>query len=248
MPLPANGFTTFFYSSLWPVFHEDNHLLVLYKPAGLFMQGDRTGDISLLDLAKEWIKKRHRKSGKVFLALVQRLDRLVAGVTLFCRTSRLSEQFRIHSLNKQYLAIVEGKLENETDELVHHMERHGTNSHVVLHPSQQSREARLTYQTLETDRSRSLVKINLATGRHHQIRVQFSHMGCPVLGDLRYGASESLQDRQIALYADRLDFIHPTLKTQLIFECPVPVNWPWPGMGESTSAPPWNWLKLKEAL
>ena len=247
-----NGSNPCFFSPRWPVFYEDNHLLVLYKPAGLLMQGDHTGDISLLDLAKDWIRKRYQKPGNVFLALVHRLDRPVAGVVLFCRTTksagRLSEQFRTHDLEKRYLAIVEGKIDHESGELVHHLERHNASSRVVPGPTEKSREARLAYKVLETDMSRSLVEIDLITGRHHQIRVQFSHMGFPVLGDMRYGASGPLPDKQIALFANRLTIRHPTLKKQLIFDCPLPEKWPWFEFGKTIDAQPWNWVDLQEAV
>jgi len=216
------------------------------------MQGDRTGDISLLDLAKDWIRERYQKPGNVFLALVHRLDRPVAGVVLFCRTTkaagRMSEQFRTHGLEKRYLAIVEGNIHSASGELVHHLERHDATSRVVPVPTKKSREARLVYRVLETEVSRSLVEIDLITGRHHQIRVQLSHMGFPVQGDMRYGASGPLPNKQIALIAKRLAITHPTLKKQLIFDCPLPEKWPWTGIGKTIDSQPWNWLDLKDEV
>ncbi len=243
------GSTIHFFSRHWPVFYEDNHLLVLYKPAGLLMQGDHTGDLSLMDLGKSWIKTRHQKPGNVFLGLVHRLDRPVAGVALLCRTSkaskRLSEQFRTHGLKKRYLAVVHGRPPRKTGELVHFLDRSGSTSRVTTQPTAQSREAMLSYRVLDTDNFRSLIQINLFTGRHHQIRVQFGHLGFPVLGDLRYGAPGPLPQKQIALYANQLSIHHPTRGTALTFDCSPPRGWPWPNAGNAGESPPWNWMDLK---
>ncbi|MBC8417395.1 MAG: RNA pseudouridine synthase [Pseudomonadota bacterium] len=238
----------YFYIHEWPVFYEDNHLMVLYKPAGLLMQGDRTGDISLLDLGKQWIKARYEKPGRVFLGLVHRLDRPVAGVVLFCRTSksarRISEQFRTHRPEKRYVAVVEGIPPNTSGDLIQYLERHGPTSRVVSRPTNQSQEARLHYQVLDTHKAHSLMEIHLETGRHHQIRVQLAHLGVPILGDMRYGASGPLPQRQIALFSDQLTVTHPTLHTELPFQCPFPRGWPWPIAAPLENRPAWNWEDL----
>ncbi len=240
-----NRSTTFFFHPKWPLYYEDNHLLVLYKPAGLLMQGDRTRDISLLDLAKQWIKARYEKQGRVFLGLVHRLDRPVAGVILFCRTSksaaRLNEQFRTGNLHKRYVAVVEGKMMSTSGELIHHIEREGSSSRIAPHATVRSKEARLIYRVLDTAAKGSLVEIKLKTGRHHQIRAQLSHLGFPILGDLRYGASGPLPRKQIALFADQLTITHPTLKTKMSFSSPLPMGWPWPYSGDNAERPLWNW-------
>ncbi len=239
-----------FFTPAWPVFYEDNHLLALYKPAGLLIQGDRSGDISLLELAKSWLKQRHAKPGRVFLGLVHRLDRPVAGVVLFARTSksagRLSAQFRSGGIKKQYVAVVEGGLKEKSGRLVHQMERDSVSGRIVENPTDQSREARLFYRVLDTHGARSLVEVDLETGRHHQIRLQLAHMGCPIVGDLRYGASSPLPDKQIALLASRITLTHPTLHTQTCFTCPYPQGWPWPGLGDTKDATPWNWKSFRE--
>ena len=212
------------------------------------MQGDRTGDISLLDLGKQWIKTRHEKPGRVFLGLVHRLDRPVAGVVLLCRTSksarRISEQFRTHRPEKRYVAVVEGIPPHTSGDLIQYLERHGTTSRMVSGPTGQSREARLRYQVLDTHKTHSLMEIRLSTGRHHQIRVQLAHLGVPVLGDLRYGASGPLLQRQIALFSDQLTVTHPTLHTELSFQCPFPRGWPWPIAAPLENRPVWNWEDL----
>jgi len=233
----------------WPVYHEDNHLLVLYKPAGLLVQGDETGADNLLDLAKAWLKQRHHKPGRVFLGLVQRLDRPVAGVMMFARTSkaaaRLSAQLRRRQTRKVYLSVVEGRLPSGHGELVHHLERQDRLSRIVPQPTASSREARLTYQVLEAAADRSLVAIELETGRKHQIRLQLAHLGCPIVGDVRYGSLAPLASGQIALLAWKITLEHPTRRETLSFACPPPSGWPWPTPDSPANAPFWNWEDYK---
>lgn len=243
----------FFYVKNWPVFHEDNHLLALYKPAGLLVQPDRTNDPSLLELAKAWLKERYLKPGRVFLGIVHRLDRPVAGVILFARTSkaasRLSEQFRNGTTQKDYAAVLEGRLRQPAGRLVHCLERmEGASSRIVNSPTPKSREARLSFRVLDADQDKTLVAISLETGRHHQIRAQFAHIGHPVLGDLRYGACAPLPGKPIALCATRLSVFHPVLKTPIAFSTPYPAGWPWPGTREESQGPPWNWPCLEKEL
>ncbi|GLI32869.1 RNA pseudouridine synthase [Desulforhabdus amnigena] len=224
-------------------------MLGLYKPAGLLVQADQTGELSLLELAKDWLKERYRKPGQVFLALVHRLDRPVAGVILYGRTSkaaqRLSEQFRTGTVQKQYLAILHGRLKEPSGRLIHFIERRPERSSRILpKATDQTQEARLTYRVLDTFRSKSLVEIQLETGRHHQIRIQMAHIGHPVVGDLRYGAPAPLPQKQIALMAKKLLIVHPTLKEEISIESPLPFGWPWPHEAGSPEAPPWNWVEL----
>jgi 23S rRNA pseudouridine1911/1915/1917 synthase len=181
--------------------------------------------------------------------LVHRLDQPVAGVMLFCRTSkaagRISEQFRLGHVKKRYVAIVEGSLAHDTEKLVHHLERREkSSSRVVAGPGPRSQEARLSYRVLERNRSRTLIEVDLETGRHHQIRIQMSHRGHPLLGDLRYGASAPLPNRQIALVATELHFTHPVSKTSVRLSCPLPRDWPWPSGQPRTDGPPWLWEEL----
>ncbi|ABK16846.1 RluA family pseudouridine synthase [Syntrophobacter fumaroxidans] len=245
--------TECFYHPLWPIIYEDNHLLGLYKPAGLLVQGDRTGEASLLDLGKKWLKECCGKPGKVFLAMVHRLDRPVAGVVLFCRTSkaaaRISAQFRSGRIRKHYLAVAEGDVTPSAGRLVNQLERHDERSSVIVaEATPRSREARLSYRVLDVAGSRSLLEIELETGRHHQIRLQLAHLGFPILGDLRYGASAPLPGRQVALFATQLELEHPTRKESLLLRCPLPQSWPWPSTREETGAPPWNWSELEPLL
>lgn len=238
-----------FYHASWPVLYLDNHLLVLYKPAGLLVQGDITGEASLLELGKAWLKERFQKPGRVFLGLVHRLDQPVAGVVAFARTSkaaaRLSEQFRLRTARKMYLAVVEGKVKEASGRLVHHVERVGHWSRIVPGPTSESREARLRFRTLDSSSSMSLVEVRIETGRRHQIRVQMAQLGHPILGDVRYGASGSLPEGRIALLARELTLDHPTRGESLVFRSPAPRDWPWQMPEEDlTAAPPWNWSEL----
>lgn len=233
----------------WPVLHLDNHLLALYKPAGLLVQGDETGDPCLLELARDWLKARYAKPGKVFLGMVHRLDRPVAGVLLFARTSkaaaRLSDQFRMGAVDKRYLAIVEGRMRFDGGRLVHRLERGDNRSTRILEASRTGgQEARLSYRVLDRTESQSLVEVSLETGRRHQIRVQLAHVGHPVVGDVRYGASAPLPSAQIALLARELTILHPTLKTTISFRSPLPMGWPWLRSEAGTTSPPWNWRDI----
>ncbi len=245
---------TCFFHPHWPVIYHDNHLLAVYKPAGLLVQKDSTGEPSLLDLSRKWIKLRHKKPGEVFLGLVHRLDRPVAGVVLFCRTSkaagRISAQFRRSEVTKIYWAVVEGTPGKLKGELCHHLLRRRELSTLVRdQPCHRSQEARLRYKVLDSREQASLVEIFLETGRHHQIRCQLAHIGHPVLGDLRYGARQPLPQRQIALLARELIVTHPTLKSPLSLNSPLPKEWPWPQLSlMETTGVPWNWSDLETSL
>jgi 23S rRNA pseudouridine1911/1915/1917 synthase len=243
----------FLFHPSWPIFYRDNHLLVLYKPAGLLVQADETEDDSLLELGKNWVKTVYRKPGQVFLGMVHRLDRPVAGVILFCRTSkaaaRMSEQFRTGTTEKYYLAVLQGEMKMKPGRLVHFLQRReNRSSTVVPEGTPGSRQAVLSFDILDIKRSRTLVKVKLETGRHHQIRVQFAHLGHPVLGDLRYGAPAPLPQKQIALFAKELVITHPVRGERLRFESPLPFNWPWPGQDAGEERPPWNWSELQEVI
>jgi len=242
----------YFFHPSWPVFYRDNHLLVIYKPAGIPVQADETGDLSLLELGKLWIKEVYKKPGRVFLAMVHRLDRPVAGVILFCRTSkaaaRISEQFRAGTAEKYYLAVLEGELKKKSGRLIHFIERPDNRSSLVV-PAKtpQAREARLSFTALDFAEGRTLVRIKLETGRHHQIRAQFAHIGNPVAGDLRYGAPSPLPQKQIALFAKELFVNHPVLDQRFRFVSPIPCAWPWPRLKEDTCLT-WDWRDLEKYL
>lgn len=213
--------------------YEDNHLLVLHKPAGELVQGDRTGDPCLLDAAKGWLKVRHDRPGNVFLGLVHRLDRTVGGVIVFARTSkgaaRLSEQIRARTVEKRYLAVVRGAPAPEAATAVDWLTVDHGRSRVVPAGTDGAQRAELSYRTLERGPTTSALDVDLATGRHHQIRVQLAALGHPIVGDLRYGPKVRVRQRlrSIGLYAVRLAFDHPTRDERLAFEVTPPADWPW---------------------
>jgi len=207
--------------------YTDNHLLVVRKPAGMLVQGDHTGDISLFDLARGYIKEKHNKPGNVYLGLVHRLDRPASGVIVFALSSkaakRLSEQFRERHARKVYWALIEGKAPRE-GKLVDSIARRGSTSHVI--DSGEGQHAELSFQRLGFHRGVSWVEVELATGRHHQIRVQFASRGTPVVGDFRYGSKMKFGKRALALHARSLTIVHPTHKETLTFVAEPEPFWP----------------------
>ena len=200
------------------VLYEDNHIIVVVKPYNVLSQGDSTGDISIMDMVKAYIKEKYRKPGNVYLGLVHRLDRPVGGIMVFARSSkaaaRLTKAFNEHKITKKYLAIVNGKMENDRDELVDKIEKLPDGNSVV---SNNGKEAILDYEVLEYNKENdcSLVSITLKTGRHHQIRVQFASRGHYLLGDQRYGV---LDNKQISLFSYYLSFEHPVTHEILEFK------------------------------
>jgi len=214
------------------VLYEDNHLLALFKPPGLLVQGDRTGDRTLLNVAREYIAARYYKPGRVYVGLVHRLDRPAAGVVLFARTSkasaRLCTQIRERTIEKVYWAVLHGSLLPPEGDLSGYIIRHGRKSFVSIREKEKAQEATLTYRTIESLAGFSLVEIILGTGRHHQIRVQMAAEGHPVLGDTKYGSPCTLPEHAIALLAKRMVVEHPTRPERIEIESPLPDNWPWP--------------------
>lgn len=214
------------------VLYEDNHLLALFKPAGLLVQGDSTGDPTLIGMARAYIGKKYNKPGKVYIGLVHRLDRPVAGVIIFARTSkaaaRLCDQIRTHRIKKTYWAVIQGELKPTQGVLSEYIIRHGRRSFMSAPDMSKAQTAILSYRTIESISGFSLLEIDIGTGRHHQIRVQMAGMSHPVVGDKKYGSRIRLQGRNIALLAKRLKFLHPTKSQEIVIESPVPDYWPWP--------------------
>ena len=212
------------------VLYEDNHLLVVNKPAMLPTMGVKEEKPSLLTLAKEYIREKYNKPGNVYLGIVSRLDAPVTGIVVIARTSkaaaRLSKAFKDRNVSKTYFAVVEGVPENEEEILEHYLrkdERH-RRVHVTHKDANGAQLARLRYQLLRSENERSLLKIQLETGRKHQIRVQLSKTGHPILGDRKYGSTDEITSG-IALHASSLEFIHPVKKDQLKLEAPLPKQW-----------------------
>ena len=200
------------------VLYEDNHLLVVEKPVNVPMQEDASRDEDLLTMAKAYIKKKYGKPGEVYLGLVHRLDRPVGGVCLFARTSkaasRLSEQIRNHSFRKQYLAIVEDNGLEDTGTFVDRLLKDHRSNTVMVDP--RGKEAILHYEVLRRRDNMALVKVDLETGRSHQIRVQFSSRNHPLWGDQRYNR-KATAGQQIALWSHMIEFIHPVSKEKMTF-------------------------------
>lgn len=213
-----------------PVLYEDNHLLVVDKPAGMLTQSDISGDDNLLDVCREYIRVKYQKKGNVFLGMVHRLDRPVTGVIVFARTSkaasRLSEQFREGSVEKRYLAVVEGIL-SDSRTLVHHLVRTGSVTRASVEPMPGSQQAELSYSSLSSSGCASLVDITLVTGRKHQIRAQFTSIGHPIFGDRSYGAIHIIPGGRIALMCRKIAFLHPTRDEIMTFSVAPPEWWPW---------------------
>lgn len=208
------------------IIYEDNHLLVVNKPAGQLVQGDQTGRATLLEEARRWLKETYNKPGNVFLGLVHRLDRPASGVVVLARTSkaasRLSEEMRSRRPRKTYWAQVEGEIPPQ-GQFIDHLERDEFCSRVVAAPA--GKEARLNYKRLSFAAGVSLVEIALETGRHHQIRVQFSHRGFPILGDRRYGSRRSFGEDAIALHAREMIIRHPTRQDEMRFIADPHADW-----------------------
>lgn len=217
------------------ILFEDNHLLAVVKPAGLLVQGDFTGDPTVLDLARGYLKQKYNKPGNVYLGLVHRLDRPVSGVLLLARTSkaagRLSQQFRTGKVMKTYLAVVSGRPTPDRGELRAFLAppaRGSGRTRAAGRPFAGAKEASLSYHVQNCMADHTLLEIQPATGRRHQIRAQLALIGHPVVGDVKYGARQALPDLSIGLHALRLVVAHPVGGDELVLAAPLPVSWPWP--------------------
>jgi 23S rRNA pseudouridine1911/1915/1917 synthase len=215
------------------ILFEDNHLIAVNKRPGDIVQGDRSGDLPLSGRLKEYLKEKYGKPGEVFVGVPHRLDRPASGVVLFARTSkaleRLARLFREGEVRKLYWALVQNRPPKERDTLVHHLLRNaGQNkSYVCEGPRPGSREARLSYRLLLSLDRYHLLEVELATGRHHQIRAQLAHIGCPVKGDLKYGARRSNPGGGIHLHAREVSFTHPVKRTPVAIVADPPSDPLW---------------------
>ncbi|QVK18018.1 RluA family pseudouridine synthase [Mycoplasmatota bacterium] len=211
------------------ILYEDNHIIVVVKEPGILSQEDNTGDKDMLTLIKSYLKEKFNKPGNVFLGLIHRLDRMVGGVMIFAKTSkaasRLSEQVRNHSFQKKYLAVVHGKTKVE-DTLINYLKKDVRTNTVYVKPQEvsQVKRAELHYKRIQFKDNLSLVDIDLKTGRPHQIRVQFSHIHHPLIGDKKYGKKDGFTS--IGLYAYQLSVYHPTTKELLTFTKKPSTNFP----------------------
>lgn len=218
------------------VVYEDNHIIIVYKESGEIVQGDKTGDEPLAEKVKAYLKEKYAKPGLVFLGIVHRLDRPVSGLVMFARTSkaltRLNDMFRHGEIHKTYWAVVQDKPEESEGTLEHWLTRNEkqNKTYAYYHEVPGSKKAILNYRMIGQTERYYLLEINLLTGRHHQIRCQLAEMGCPIKGDLKYGARRSNPDGSISLLAHRLEFIHPVKKEPIVVESPLPEDPLWQGL------------------
>jgi len=222
------------------ILYEDNHLLVVDKPALLATMGVSSGETSLVSLAKDYLKQRYDKPGNVYLGVVSRLDAFVSGVTVLARTSkaaaRLNDQFRQALVEKTYWAIVPDNLPSDQGRLTHRLVKDDARRRMITVNQQDARygaakEARLNYRVIGRHRDQCLLQIDLETGRKHQIRVQLETIGCPIVGDRKYNSPLRFQPG-IALHSRRLKIVHPTLKEEITFESPPGDSWQLDRFGE----------------
>ena len=212
------------------IVYEDNHMMVINKKAGQLVQGDKTGDLSLLELIKDFIKKRDDKPGNVFLGLVHRIDRPTSGLVIYAKTfkalSRLTQMVKNREVKKTYWAVVGKEMIPQSQRLIHYLKKNEKNNKAIVYPKANdgAKEAILTYNLVKTLDNYLLLEIDLETGRHHQIRAQLSKIGVPIKGDLKYGSPRSNADGGISLHARKLEFVHPVTKELIKITAPVPQN------------------------
>ena len=220
------------------VLHEDNHLIIVNKRPGDIVQGDKTGDVPLSEVVKEYIKIKYNKPGNVYLGVVHRLDRPTSGIVVFAKTSkalpRLNKLFKDKDAKKTYWAIVKNAPPKQQDTLVHFMKRNPKQNKSYAHIKEvpDSKKAILEYRLLKQLNNYFLLEVDLQTGRHHQIRSQLSSIGCPIKGDLKYGFDRSNKDGSIHLHSRKLSFIHPVKREKLEIIAPPPKDPLWDACGD----------------
>lgn len=211
------------------VLYEDNHIIIVNKTCSEIVQGDKTGDKPLSEIVQEYLKEKYNKPGNVFIGVVHRLDRPVSGLVLFAKTSkalsRLNEMFRVHSnLTKKYWAIVKNQPPQEEEMLTNYLVRNEKMNKTFVYDERKegSKKSNLSYKIIGRSDNYYLLEVDLMTGRHHQIRAQLAHIGCPIKGDLKYGFPRSNKDGGISLHARSIEFIHPVSKEKISVIAPVP--------------------------
>ena len=215
------------------VIYEDIHILLVHKAPGEIVQGDKTGDVPLVEIVKEWLKEKYNKPGNVFCGVVHRLDRPVGGLVIFAKTSkalaRMNDMFRNGEVEKTYWALSRNRPPQEQDRLEHYITSTEKNnkSYASLTPKKDSKKAVLSYKLLGASDRYNLIEVKLETGRKHQIRVQLSAIGCPIKGDLKYGDKRSNQDGSISLIARHIHFIHPVSGKEIDVTAPLPKDNLW---------------------
>lgn len=202
------------------ILYEDNHIIVVEKIPGILSQSDVSGDEDLLTNIKKYIKEKYKKEGNVYVGLVHRLDRNVGGIMVFAKTSkaakRLNEQIKKHEFNKTYLALTNGIISNKKDKLENYLYKDELKKQAfITNDKTKGKEAILEYEVIDYIKSNTLLKINLITGRFHQIRAQLSNIDHPIIGDIKYG---KIKSNLLYLYAYKLEFIHPVKKDKMTFK------------------------------
>ncbi len=223
------------------IVYEDNHIIVVNKHSGEIVQGDKTGDKPLVETVKEYLKEKYAKPGNVFLGIPHRLDRPVSGLVIFAKTSkalsRLSTMFRDGEIHKTYWAITRNTPTPSEGTLTNWLTRNEKQNKSYAYDREvpNAKKAILKYKTLTRSQNYTLLEINLLTGRHHQIRCQLGHIGCPIKGDLKYGAQRSNTDGSISLLSHHVDFIHPVSKEHISLTSPLPEDNLWKAIATSLS-------------
>jgi 23S rRNA pseudouridine1911/1915/1917 synthase len=218
------------------VIYEDNHLIAVNKTCSEIVQGDKTGDTPLSEMLKAWLKEKYAKPGNVFVGVTHRLDRPVSGLVLFAKTSkalsRMNELFRMGEVKKTYWAIVKNRPPQDEGELVHWLVRNEKQNKSYAYDTERpdAKKAILHYRLLAASDHYYLLEIDLKTGRHHQIRCQLAKIGCPIKGDLKYGADRSNKDGGISLHSRSASFVHPVSKQLVEIKAPVPQDNLWLGI------------------
>ncbi|MFZ6037716.1 MAG: RluA family pseudouridine synthase [Bacteroidota bacterium] len=215
------------------VLYEDNHLIIVNKAPSEIVQGDKTGDKPLSESIKEYLKEKYHKPGNVFCGVTHRLDRPTSGVVVFAKTSkalsRLNEMFRNGEVDKTYWAIVKNRPPKDEDTLIHYLIKNEKTNKSTAYDSEKpnTKKAILHYKLIAASQKYFLLEVDLETGRHHQIRCQLAKIGCPIKGDLKYGAERSNPDGSISLHARTISFVHPVSKQQIHVVAPVPNDTLW---------------------
>lgn len=223
------------------IVYEDNHLIIVNKACGEIVQGDRTGDEPLVETLKQWIKEKYQKPGNVFCGVIHRIDRPTSGLVVFARTSkglsRMNELFRKGEVHKTYWAIVQNRPPKQADTLTHWLVAHekGNRTEVFDAPKEGAQKAVLKYRVIAEGERYHLLEVELLTGRKHQIRAQLSHIGCPIKGDLKYGARRSNPGGGISLQSHRICFQHPVSKLEIDITAPTPPQPLWQALAAAAS-------------
>ncbi|MEZ4886868.1 MAG: RluA family pseudouridine synthase [Chitinophagales bacterium] len=218
------------------ILYEDNHLIAINKPAGMLVQGDKTGDIPLSEYVKQYIKEKYKKQNNVYLGVTHRIDRPVSGVLLFARTSkalaRLNKMFQEKTIQKTYWAVVKNHPPKMEDTLVHYLIKDQVRNKSKAYPTETkgTKRAETHYKWLHSSDNYHLLEMKPLTGRHHQIRVQLAAIDCPIKGDLKYGFKRTNKDASIHLHARQIEFIHPVSQEPIVITASPPKEVVWDAM------------------